>query len=55
MAFWAFELVFFTPIGPIATGIVITSMVVCWLCRSGAIPIRTPGMILAGLDGPSRG
>jgi hypothetical protein len=55
MAFWAFELIFFTPIGPIAAGTLITSMVACWLCRSGAISVRSPGMVLAGVRRPSKG
>jgi hypothetical protein len=55
MAFWAFELLFFTPIGLIAANTTLMLCVVCWLCRSGALGVRSPGMALVGIQRPSKG
>ena len=55
-AFWAFELLVFTPFGWFSASAAITTAVLGWLARSGLVAYRSPGMLLAGISArPARG
>jgi hypothetical protein len=48
VAFPVFEVLVFTPVGPVSAGLGIGVGVLCWLARLGALPVRSPGMRLTG-------